>query len=487
MHWDLPAPARHKKRYELISGQKTRQLYSNIYIAGCNHEMITFKSIRIRGIGRRQRSVLSISVLPLASAFLAAQVIAPLAPAAAQQASGVSKGTAAPLAPRAQVRIEPNLRPLMPMLTQAQFSQATQGMKAAALRAGQAGALAAPSSKDGAPSLAPADYGSLCSSAGLPPGCVTYSTARVANSTVNSSASTAAQPVGGMPYVATGKLLIATTTPGVFNAHCSASLVGKGVLVTAAHCVHQYGRGEPGFVKSLRFIPAQNSSTTNAGPYGFWDAAAWHIPTVYLNGTDTCSVRGIVCNNDVAVVLLNKNNLGRGRYPVAVPQINRYGYGWDGYGFRSEGSTGIRRGQITQLGYPGGLDNGRLMQRNDSQAQYLGTGIGSSPLNLVFGSRMDGGSSGGPQLVNFGTVPTSTGARVGVTPKSNIVVSTTSWGYTNSSIKIQGSSAFARNPQFPLNRYIANGRNYGAGNIGALMAVVCGSGGSNGQALGACF
>jgi hypothetical protein len=104
-----------------------------------------------------------------------------------------------------------------------------------------------------------------------------------------------------------------------------------------------------------------------------------------------------------------------------VSQINRYGYGWNGYGFRAEGSSGIRRGQITQLGYPGGLDNGLLMQRNDSQAQYLGTGKGSSPLNLVFGSRMNGGSSGGPQLVNFGTRPAATGAPGGASANENFV------------------------------------------------------------------
>lgn len=438
-----------------------------------------------KSIGRRKHSVLSLSALPLASAFLAAQVIAPLAPAAAQQASGVTKVEAAPLALRAQVRIEPKLKPLMPVLTQAQFSQATQGMKAAARGAVQAGVMAAPSSKGATQGRAPADYGSSCASVGSPPGCVTYSTSRVANTTVNSSATTAAQPVGGMPYVATGKLLIATTTAGVFNGHCSASLVGKGVLVTAAHCVHQYGLGQSGFFKSLRFIPAQNSSTTNAGPYGFWDAQTWAIPTVYFNGTDTCSVYGKVCNNDVAVVLLNKNSAGK--YPLAVPQINYYGYGWNGYGFRAEGSSGTRRGQITQLGYPGGLDNGFLMQRNDSQAQYLGTGTGSSPLNLVFGSRMNGGSSGGPQLVNFGTPPTATGAPVGAAPNFNVVQSTTSWGYNTSSIKIQGSSTFAQNPQFPNASYTADGTNYGAGNIGAMMATICGSGGSNGKALGACF
>lgn len=435
----------------------------------------------------RKKSILfSGTALPLGSALLVAQVMAPLSPAAAQQASGVTQGTAAPLAPGAQVRIEPKLRPLTPMLTQAQFSQATQGLKAAARGAGRAGALAAPSSKGGAPTPAPADSGASCASAGLPPGCVTYSTARVANFTVNGSATTAAQPVGGMPYVATGKLLIATTTPGVFNSWCSASLVGKGVLVTAAHCVFRYGQGANGWYKSLRFIPAQNSSTTNAGPYGSWDAQTWWIPTAYFNGTDTCSVPGIVCNNDVAVVLLRKNSANQ--YPWGVSQIYYYSYGWNGYGFRPEGSSGTRRGQITQLGYPGGLDSGRLMQRNDSQGQYLGTGTGASPLNILMGSRMDGGSSGGPWLVNFGTTPTASGAPVGAAPVFNVVQGTSSWGYTDTSIKIVGASSFAQNPQFPNASYIAGGSNYGAGNIGALMSSVCGPApGSNGQALGACF
>jgi hypothetical protein len=447
---------------------------------------IPVKPMQSKALIRKKSILFSGTALPLGSALLAVQVMAPLSPAAAQQASGVTQGTAAPLAPGAQVRIEPKLRPRTPMLTQAQFSQATQGLKAAARGAGQPGALAAPSSKGGAPTPAPADYGASCANAGLPPGCVTYSTARVANSTVNGSATTAAQPVGGMPYVATGKLLIATTTAGVFNSWCSASLVGKGVLVTAAHCVHDYGRGSAGFVKSLRFIPAQNSSTTNAGPYGFWDAQTWWIPTAYFNGTDTCSVRGIVCNNDVAVVLLRKNSANQ--YPWGVSQIYYYSYGWNGYGFRPEGSSGTRRGQITQLGYPGGLDSGRLMQRNDSQGQYLGTGTGASPRNIVMGSRMDGGSSGGPWLVNFGTTPTASGAPVGAAPVFNVVQGTSSWGYTNTSIKIVGASTFAQNPQFPNASYIAGGRNYGAGNIGALMSSVCGPApGSNGQALGACF
>jgi len=287
-----------------------------------------------------------------------------------------------------------------------------------------------------------------------------------------------------MPYVASGKLLIATKKEGEYNSWCSASLIGKGILVTAAHCVHDYGKGDSGFFKSFRFIPA-NNSTSNTGPYGSWDAQTVWIPTAYKNGTDTCSTTGIVCNNDVATVLLKKNS--NNQYPSNVSQIGYYGYGWNGYGFVKEkggGRKSSKRSAITQLGYPSGLDNGALMQRGDSYAKYTGSGQGKSPLNLIIGSQMNGGSSGGPWLVNFGTASSITGSSAGKVPNRNVVQATTSWGYTSNTIQIQGASTFAQNPQFPSSSYTEGGRNYGAGNIGALVKSVCGASGSNGQALG---
>jgi len=380
-------------------------------------------------------------------------------------------------------QISPRLTPLTPILTDSQFRLFQQTASTRGSVQQRAGSMSGSSkqARSSSQRVSPYNFGSECIA--NPFGCIAYTNARVANSTVNSTASTANQPVGGMPYVATGKLLIAKNTPGQFNSWCSASLIGKGLLVTAAHCVHNYGTGAGGFYKSLRFIPAQNSTSSNTGPYGSWDFEAVWIPTVYLNGTDVCTTRGIVCNNDVAVVLLKKNS--NNQYPFAIPQIGYYGYGWNGYGFRPEGSVGTRKGMITQLGYPGGLDNGMLMQRGDSYAQYTGTGF-STPTNLIMGSQMNGGSSGGPWIVNFGTQPQLTGSGAGAAPNREIVQATTSWGYVRNSIQVVGASTFAQNAAFPSGSYSEGGRNYGGGNIGFLIREACGLKG-RGQVKGACF
>ena len=377
-------------------------------------------------------------------------------------------------------QINPRLSTLTPILTESQlrilgqYSRYRSMLKPSASRQGV-------SKENGYRSyrVSPSNYGSKCSSSTF--GCISYTNARVQNSTVNSSATTSTQPVGGMPYVATGKLLIATTTPGSFNASCTASLIGKGILVTAAHCVYDYGKS---YYKSWRFIPA-NNSTSNTGPYGFWDSSAAWVPTVYANGTDVCSTKGVSCNNDVAIILLKKNS--NNVYPGSVSQIGYYGYGWNGYGFRAEGSSGTLRAMITQLGYPSGLDSAGLMQRGDSYGQYTGTGAGTSPYNIIIGTQMNGGSSGGPWLVNFGTSSTLTGSSAGATPNRNVVQGTTSWVFTDSSIQIGGASAFAQNSAFPNSDYSEDGRSYGAGNIGSLVKSACGKTGGNGQALGACF
>jgi len=380
-------------------------------------------------------------------------------------------------------QISPRLSTLTPFLTYFLFRrfQQTASSRGSRLIAGAKNGISKQAGTN-SQRVSPYNYGSSCSSSSF--GCISYTNARVANSTVNKSAKIDNQPVGGMPYVAAGKLLIATNKAGQFNSSCSASLIGKGLLVTAAHCVHNYGTGSGGFYKSFRFIPANNSSS-NTGPYGSWDGDKLYIPADYRDGTDVCSTTGIVCNNDIAVILLAKNKSRK--YPGNISEIGYYGYGWNGYGFRTEGSSGTQRSMITQLGYPSGLDSGNLMQRGDSYAQYTGTGTGSSPLNLIIGSQMNGGSSGGPWLVNFGTSSTLTGSSSGAAAQRNIVVATTSWGYTSSTIQVQGASIFAQNPAFPDASYTENGRNYGAGNIGALVKSACGASGGNGQALGACF
>jgi hypothetical protein len=207
-------------------------------------------------------------------------------------------------------------------------------------------------------------------------------------------------------------------------------LIRRGVVVTAAHCVANYGRRE--FYRNWRFVPGYRNG---AAPFGVWSARVAVILTSYWNGTDGCAVFGVVCPNDVAVLLLN--TIG-GAYPGT--NTGWYGYGWNGYGFAGALT------QITQLGYPGCLDNALVMERNDS------FGYVSIPLsrNTIIGSLMCEGSSGGPWLVNFGIPPRRTGTTPGFAADPNIVVGVSSWGYRNRAIKQMGASPFTNGNILPL-------------------------------------
>lgn len=211
---------------------------------------------------------------------------------------------------------------------------------------------------------------------------------------------------------------------------CSASVIDKGLLVTAAHCVHDYGMQHEGWADEVYFEPARDGKKK---PLGKWKAASYTIPTVYFNGTDTCTTHGVVCENDIAIVVLNK----KGKKFVGQ-SCNVNHYGTNGYGYVS--FSGRTASQITQLGYPVALDNGLKMIRTDS------LGYQATPSNVIIGSDQTGGSSGGPWFVNFGIEYVS----LSTTPTANEmrIVGVTSWGYTDSNVKIQGASRFSTNNSF---------------------------------------
>jgi V8-like Glu-specific endopeptidase len=222
------------------------------------------------------------------------------------------------------------------------------------------------------------------------------------------------------PYRVSGKLYFQDPNNNTFV--CSASMVQRGLVVTAAHCVANYG--EQQFYHNWHFYPGYRNG---AAPFGNWTVYQAWIKTAYFNGTDNCAVYGVVCPDDVAVLILNTQN---GSY--AGDQTGWYGYGWNGFGFVS-GLT-----HITQIGYPVCLDNGNRMERNDSQ----GFVSQNNSSNTIIGSLMCGGSSGGPWLNNFGIRPTRTGTGNGTAFNPNIVVGVTSWGYIDNAVKQQGASPF---------------------------------------------
>ena len=295
-----------------------------------------------------------------------------------------------------------------------------------------------------------------------------YSAARVAVTGAPYAAGTngALVPVASRPYRYTGKLWM-RYSDGWYV--CTASLIKKGVLITAAHCVHNYGKKAAGWALEVRWYPANWSAA--GGPWSYYQGATWRIPTPYFNGVDTCQAGaiGIVCNNDIATVTLTPK---RAIYAGAALG-GWYGYGWNGYSYITSPTFGNALiGHLTQLGYPVAIDSGYQMERNDAYGKYVAaTGANGKLLrNTQLGSPMTGGSSGGPWMVNFGTRPTITGsASLGAASSSNIVVGVTSWGYTSVGINVQGASWFGQNAEYPSAAY----GTYGAGNIGKLVQDTC--------------
>jgi V8-like Glu-specific endopeptidase len=222
------------------------------------------------------------------------------------------------------------------------------------------------------------------------------------------------------PYRAAGKLFF---VDGGSTYLCSASLIKRGVVVTAAHCVANFGKKQ--FYSKWQFVPAYRNGSA---PYGVWTVREAVVLTSYYSGTDSCASAGVVCTDDMAVLLLNPSGA---TYPGT--STGWYGYGYNGYGFTSSALT-----QVSQLGYPVCLDNGLQMERNDS----YGYRSPANSNNTIIGTLMCGGSSGGPWLVNLGVRPALTGTTAGTAPDANIVVGVTSWGYTSNGPKETGASAF---------------------------------------------
>ncbi len=243
-----------------------------------------------------------------------------------------------------------------------------------------------------------------------------------------------------LPYRQTGKLYF--KKPNGFTYVCSASLIKPGVLVTAAHCVAAFGQSQ--FYNSFEFHPAKFNAQVVQGT---WQAAGWWVMSSYYNGTDSCYQSGVICQNDVAVIRLKPKYLNNGNPWWLGNRIGWYGYGYGGWGFVNVPfSSHTKNAQLTQLGYPQSHDSGLKMQRNDS----LGYTYPLFSNNTLYASRMTGGSSGGPLLLNLGRTATLSGTSVGSYSANNVIVGVTSWGYTNTAVKLQGASPFTSGNIVPL-------------------------------------
>jgi len=243
-------------------------------------------------------------------------------------------------------------------------------------------------------------------------------------------------------YRAAGKLFM--NFGGSFFV-CSASAVEKGLIVTAAHCVNNFGSGV--FADEIFYQPARHQDSRT---FGTWTGASWWVPTVYYDGTDVCEVTGIVCENDLAIVVLNTGPDTPVDYTgVDIGDVTRTYRVFNnnaGYGDFDPDFTGtpvLKGAQLTALGYPVAHDSGLNMMRTDS------LGYQTTPNNVVMGSAQTGGSSGGPWIQNFGKQSVYVGD---TNPNFNggpRVSAVTSWGFVSDSIRVQGSSRFGHNTSYP--------------------------------------
>ena len=198
-----------------------------------------------------------------------------------------------------------------------------------------------------------------------------------------------------------------------------------------------------------------------SGDYGCFNAGSPRILTTYYNGSDVCTQRGVVCNDDMATLLVPPV---KGVYIGST--VGWYNYGWNGYSYNHASMLGnVNAVQITELGYPVAFDNGYQMQRTDAVGSYYTSG---NLENTQIGSAQTGGASGGPWLVNFGTPPSvGSGASLGSATTMS-VVGVTSYDSTTVGFNRLGASFFGQNSQY-------NGTygSYGAGNIGLLVHDTC--------------
>lgn len=274
-------------------------------------------------------------------------------------------------------------------------------------------------------------------------------------------------PVTSYPFSATGKIL--ATFPGGQGFICTGSLIGPGLLVTAAHCIHNFGQGDAGFATDVKWQPSHfaNAAGKAQKPYGTYSWKTAAIPSTYHDGTDTCEAgsAGVVCNNDIAIVILKPRD-GQ----EAGEALGWYGYGTNGFSYVQSPTLGNKTVvHITQLGYPKAFDKGFQMIRTDAVGFRYNVG---QLRNTKMGSAQTGGSSGGPWLVNFGTPPDiKLGEDAGEAANDNIVVGVTSWGFTDTVVNEQGSSFFGQNLEYPQTD-VQNG-GWGAGNLGFLVNFFC--------------
>lgn len=211
-----------------------------------------------------------------------------------------------------------------------------------------------------------------------------------------------AAAVNGYPYSPVGKLFFHDPRTGQ-DFVCGAAVAAtsfRGIL-TAGQCVAHGSAvaGQRYFYDHFMFIPAYDNG---AAPYGKWS-------TNYILVSNAWLFSGVLPNpRDYA--LLQAVDQGGKTLGSVVGSL-----GWQTYK--------LSFNHFTTLAYPGNLDAGVRMQRNDAQTSgYGGNGT------WIQGSDMGSGVEGGPWIQDFGVQPAGAPQ---INPSGpNLVVGVSSYGGT---------------------------------------------------------
>ncbi|MEQ1846365.1 MAG: trypsin-like serine protease, partial [Nitrospira sp.] len=174
------------------------------------------------------------------------------------------------------------------------------------------------------------------------------------------------------PNRTVGKLFFSKRTGGDFV--CSASVIRQRIVLTAGHCVHSGSGGSAGFHRNFLFVPAFRDG---AAPLGTFTPRRVGTTSQWL------ASNGMVPNAaDFGMLEMNDR---AGKKIGAITGT---------LGFRT---LSLLPNHTTKLGYPLNLDGGQKMQQVTSQSFRA-----TSPNNVEYGSNAQGGSSGGPWVMNYG-------------------------------------------------------------------------------------